>query len=100
MADVITLVQAKGHLRVTQSSEDDTITMYVSAATAYIRNRLNARIPGEDQQTPNIPADIKAAALILVGEMYEKRSIIIESRTTVSPMVDNLLSPYRKEMGM
>jgi hypothetical protein len=100
MADVITVAQAKGHLRVTQSSEDSTIQIYVSAATAYIRNRLNSRIPGEDQATPNIPQDIKAAALILVGEMYEKRSIIIESRTTISPMVDNLLSPYRKRMGI
>lgn len=101
MADVVTLAQAKAHLRVTQSSEDTAIQMYVSAATAAIRNFLNSRIPGEDQGTPNIPADIKAAALILIGGMYEVRStMIIDGRMELNPTAGNLLIPYRKKMGL
>ncbi len=99
--DVVTLPQAKLHLRVTQSNEDDAITMYLKAATAYIRNFLNGWLPGETCSPFIIPDDVKAAALLLIGGMYETRSsVIIGSSVEANPTVMNLLMPYRKKMGI
>lgn len=101
MAQVVTLELAKSHLRVTQSSEDTLITAYIAAAQEYIRGVINRRIPGEDQTTPNIPAPLVAAALLLVGGMYEQRSDkIVGSTVEENPAVMNLIYPYRREMGV
>lgn len=101
MADVVTLAEAKLHLRVTTTAEDDIITLYIGAAQEYIRNVLNRRIPGEDQTSPNIPLDIKQAALLIIGGMYEFRSDKIAGTSVENnPAVMNLLFPYRAEMGM
>lgn len=102
MTDAVTLAQAKSHLRVTQSSEDSTIQIYISAASQTIRNFLNLRLlPGEGQPSPNIPADIQAAALLIIGGMYETRSDkIIGERLAENPSLMNLLMPYRARMGV
>lgn len=100
MADVVTVAEAKLHLRVTQSSEDTLIQGYIYAAQAHIRNLLNRRIPGEDYSTPNVPYPIKQAAYLLVGDMYANREGQTETEIKENPAVMNLLFPYRVDIGV
>lgn len=96
---LVTLAQAKAHLRVTQSSEDSTIQLYCDAATSYIRKYLNRSIPGE-QGGETTPPEIVAAALLLIGGMYQNRSDIIDGRFGINIAVQNMLFPYRVNLGM
>ena len=100
MADAVTLAEAKLHLRVTQDDEDDVIEIYIAAATARIRNFLNRRIPGEDYTPANVPAPIKAAALLIITGLYENRADKTDSAVKENPAVLNLLYPYRVEIGI
>ncbi len=91
---VVTLAEAKAHLRVDQSAEDSTIQIYVDAADDYICNFLN-------QSPPPQSASIKAAALLLVGDMYQNReSQIVGASVAENVAVKNLLYPYRVEIGI
>jgi hypothetical protein len=100
MANVVTLAQARLHLRVTQTDEDSLIQLYIEASEQQIRNWLNRRIPGEDLATPNIPSAVKAAALLIITGLYENRSDVLTGTVEKNIAVMNLLFPYRVEMGI
>lgn len=91
---LITLDEAKDHLRVTDCHEDDLITIYIGAAQDYIGKFLN------DEDFPNA-FSIKAAALLIVGDLYQNREASITG-TIVSdnPTVQRLLYPYRQGIGI
>jgi hypothetical protein len=94
MSTIVTLADAKLHLRVTHSDEDTIIQKYVDAADSYIRKVLNE---------PNIPADpaIQEAAFLLIGGMYEQRSDkIVGTIVADNPAVMNMLHPFRKSIGI
>lgn len=90
---IVSLTEAKLHLRVDQSSEDALITIFIDAATDYIENFLNI---------PTIPqnASVKAAALLIIGDMYENREGAGEKEIKENPAVMRLLYPYREEIGI
>lgn len=90
---LISLSEAKSHLRVDQSDEDTLIQAYVDAAIDYIGNFLNCA---------NYPqaASIKAAALLIVGDLYENREGAGEKEIKKNPAVENLLYPYRVRLGI
>jgi uncharacterized phage protein (predicted DNA packaging) len=90
---LIDLTLAKQHLRVDHSDEDTLIGTYVAAALAHIKTYLNVHeIPIED--------DVKAAALLLVEDLYANRSAKIEGGIKDNPAVTNLLHPHRQNLGI
>lgn len=102
MANVVTLEEAKLHLRVTQNNEDALIRLYIEAAGTYLLALLNlTNLPGATDSPPEIAADVKAAALLIIGGMYEERSDkIIDARFEENPAVKNLVFHYRDNMGV
>lgn len=89
----VTLAQAKKHIRVTHSLEDDMIQMYMDAADDWIKNFLN------QEQIPQKSA-VKAAALLIIEDLYRNRGTTIEQAVVKNPAVDSLLYPYRVEIGI
>jgi len=101
MVQVVTLAEAKLHLRVTDASEDGNIQLYIDAATTAIEKYLNRPIPGAALPVPAIDAAIKAACLLMVGDLYQNRGAKITGTiTTSNSAVDNLLYPFRINIGI
>lgn len=100
-ANVVTLTEAKAHLRVTDTSEDTIIQTYMEAAVEQVRNFLNQDIPGEGDSPAAVPFSIKAAALLIIGGLFENRESIILGQTVLdNPAVMNLLYPHRVDIGI
>lgn len=97
---IVTLTEAKLHLKVEQTSEDALIDLYIAAAQEQIEKFLNCSIPNMNLTTPNPPASIKAAALLYIGELYENREGSTEIELKENPAVMRLLYPYRKNLGI
>jgi uncharacterized phage protein (predicted DNA packaging) len=89
----VTLAQAKKHIRVTHNLEDDMIELYIEAADDWIANYLNTA------NFPNVAA-IKAAALIIIEDLYRNRGTTMDQTIQHNPAVDRLLYPYREEIGI
>jgi uncharacterized phage protein (predicted DNA packaging) len=90
---LVTLAEAKLHLRVNQSSEDSLIEMYIEAAGDMIEKYLN-------QPAPAVPA-VRAAALLMVAGLYENREDVITGTIVEdNPTVVRLLYPYRECIGL
>lgn len=89
----VTLQEAKRQCRVVHSYEDDLIQVYMEAADDWIANFLN---------TANFPqvAAIKAAALLIIHDMYDNRGATGEKEFRANPAVDRLLYPYRENIGI
>lgn len=85
---MITLVQAKTHLRVDHDDEDDYIEQLVTAATAAAYDYLN------DQPDP-LPAPVVAAILLQVGDLFENRERQADRELFTSVTYERLLAPYR-----
>jgi uncharacterized phage protein (predicted DNA packaging) len=90
---VISLSEAKSHLRIDQSDEDTLIQLYIDAVDVAIENYLNLSNPPQNSA-------VKAAALLLVGNIYENREAYNEKELVINPTVASLLFPYRKDMGV
>lgn len=99
--NVITLAEVKEHLRVSGTTEDTTIQIYIEAAVEYVRNFINQDIPGEGDSPTVVPYSIKAAVLLTVAGLYEIREdTIVGISVAANPAVMNLLYPYRVEIGI
>lgn len=92
-AKIVSLTEAKNHLRILDTSEDALIQLYIDAASDFICNYLD---------TPNPPnaAAIKAAALLLVAGMFENRESEGEQQLKENPALVRLLYPYREGLGV
>lgn len=84
-----TLEEAKAHLRVTHDMEDDYIHSLIEAAEGHVSQYL-----GDDLMTP-MPGPVKAAVLLLVGDLYENRQKHFDRITYDNNTYDLLLKPYR-----
>jgi len=88
----VTLQEAKDHLRVLEDDENALITSLLEAAEGHVAKYL-----GDDLPDP-MPAPIKAAVLLLVGDLFEHRER--QAITGVGGFQENptftlLLNPYR-----
>lgn len=75
---LITLAEAKQHLRVDDDSDDADITLKVHAASGAVRNYLKAAAEGyvgsDGQVIPeSVPYEVKAATLLMLGYLYKDR---------------------------
>lgn len=67
MTDLVTLAEAKLHLRVLHDDEDATIALMIAAASEAVRD-IVAEIDAED-----IPVRVKLAVLTRVAIMFDNR---------------------------
>lgn len=89
---MLDLDDVKQHLRVDQSLDDDLIEALMTAATTATANHLdNASLVLDT----TAPAPIKAAATLLVADLYENRSAQTERPLFANTTFDRLLQPYR-----
>lgn len=79
---LVTLAQAKGHLRVDFNDEDNDIELKIKAASAAVLNYLKSGADSfldssgdviEDSNGPIVPAEVQAATLQLVGYFWKYR---------------------------
>lgn len=89
---MLTLQQTKDHLRVDHDDEDIAITAMIDAATAAAADYLNMPL---DQMTATVPSPIKAAALLMVADLYENREGQSDRQLYRNTTYERLLNPYR-----
>ena len=89
---MLTLAETKLHLRVDHSDEDALITALMATATAACADYLN--MPAADLVVA-VPAPVKSAALLLVGDLYANREAQGERQFYKNPAFEALLNPYR-----
>lgn len=105
---IVTLAQAKLHLRVDHSDEDTLIQVYLDAAEQSIANYLNRNLyasdAGSDLDGLVMTSAVKSAVLLQVGHLYANRESV--SQQPGNYMVELplgvkwLIDPYRIEMGV
>lgn len=85
---IITLEQAKLHIRVDHDTEDDAIQAMIDAAEAAALDYLNL------EELPEA-APVQAATLMLVGTLYANRESQSERPIVENYLFTRLLAPYR-----
>jgi hypothetical protein len=94
MATLVTLAQAKTHLRITDADHDVDIQAKVDQADGIIRNYLKAQnVAAWDETTA--PKAVQAAALLMVGHLFEHRGDDMEPDETLWKAIERLLIRYR-----
>ena len=90
---IVSLDEAKEHLRVDGDDEDGLIQIYMDAAEERIKNYL-------DRDIPENPA-VKLAALMLIAGYYDLREDqVVGGTVEENPAVKRLLFPLRDKMGV
>lgn len=89
---MLTLAETKLHLRVDHDDEDVLIEALMATATAACADYLN--MPAADLVVA-VPAPVKSAALLLVGNLYEHRESMADRPYSKNPTFEALLNPYR-----
>ena len=85
------LGDVQAHLRILTGDEDGLLQTYMDAACEYI-----AGLTGDDYSVTPIPAPVYAAALLLVGDLYENREGQSQAPLSENKTVGRLLMPYRQ----
>lgn len=85
---MVTLAEAKVHLRITHDDDDESITAMIGAAVAHLASI------GVDTESDPMPAPVHQAALRLVGRMFDTRGG--ETELAEDPFVDRLVAPFRE----
>ena len=88
---MLTLEEAKLHLRVDADHEDAAIAAMIEAAEAATADYLNASAPLDNTAA----APIKAATLLLVADLYENREAQSDRQFYKNLTYERLLNPYR-----
>lgn len=88
---LLTIEEAKQHLRVDDDDSDAIIEAYADAAVLSCLDYCDRRLVPQGAE----PA-FKAAALLTLGGIYANReSVITGTIVALNPTVENLLRPYR-----
>lgn len=113
---LISLDQARGHLRAQGSADDGDLTLKINAAQLLAEEYLNRKLfatQGEldaavldgtaGSMPPMVCNDlVRAAMLFILGHLYANREDVITGTTATDiPMGSrSLLAPYRQGMGV
>lgn len=96
---VVTMDEAKAHLRIDGTEEDADITLRLAAAEDAAAQYIDRPLPWTDAaglEVP-VPASVKAAILLMLGDLYSNREGgVFGTIHTVNPTVERLLWPYRR----
>lgn len=88
---LLTLDEAKLHLRVDDDDSDTLIEAYADAAVLSVLNHCDRKLVPQGAE----PA-FKAAALLMLGDLYNNRESVVAGQSfAVSPTIGALLGPYR-----
>lgn len=87
---LLTLEEAKTHLRVDGTDDDTEVTTKINEASAIILDYLKWGASPEPDET-NAPGYMKAACKLVLGELYADR----EGGNPISPAVVSLLARAR-----
>lgn len=95
VAEVVTLDEAKAHLRVDTADDDDLITVLIAAATETVESWLSrVFVDGVDE-----PQAIKVAINLMVAHWYLNTEAVVSGTMTQLPLgVRELLAPHRVVM--
>lgn len=89
---MITLSEAKQHLRVDINEDDLLIGRLIDAATAAVLDYLNL---DDGFDSNGMPEPVKAATLLLIGDLYEHRERQADRQLYRNDTYERLLNPYR-----
>lgn len=88
---LLTLEEAKQHLRVDDDDSNTLIEAYADAAVLSVLNYCDRKLVPQGAE----PA-FKAAALLMLGDLYNNRESVVAGQSfAVSPTIGALLGPYR-----
>lgn len=96
---VVTLDEAKAHLRVDGTDDDADIALKLAAAEDDVARYLDRPLPWTDADgTPvAVPPAVKAAILLVLGDLYANREVsVIDATYAENPTLKRLLSSYRR----
>lgn len=89
---MLTLTETKLHIRVDGTDDDTLIEGMIDAATQATADYLGLDL---SQLTGPLPAPIRAAALMLVADLYDNREAQADRAYHANPTYERLLNPYR-----
>lgn len=88
---LLTLAEAKQHLRIDHDDEDALVEAYADAAVLSCLNHCNRQLVPQGAE----PA-FKAAAMLMTSDLFNTRETVVTGQSVaVSPTVSALLAPYR-----
>jgi hypothetical protein len=93
MADLVTLADAKTHLRITTSSHDADITEKLADASAIILDYL--REPADTWDPTTVPKPVKSAVFLMLTHLYEHRGDDPETDEALWSAIGRLLARLR-----
>ena len=100
MSDYIELPEVKIHLRVLHARDDSYIELLTKAAFESVENFIDRPLVELKNDVGEIPSSLKAAALLMVDDLYSNRSdVVVGTIVAVNPTTERLMLPYRK-MGV
>jgi hypothetical protein len=106
MTMLITLAQARAHLRVDGDADANDLTLKIHAASAVVLNYLKSGverlydsagfIPLDSAGDPDVPYEVYAATCLMLGYLYKQRDESTDFQMGfVPPAVTALLYPLR-----
>ncbi len=100
MSDYIELSEVKTHLRVLHTRDDSYIQLLTKAALENVENFIDRPLSELADSSGEIPSSLKAAALLIVGDLYSNRSdVVVGTIVAINPTTERLMLPFRK-MGV
>jgi hypothetical protein len=92
MTDLVTMAQARDHLRNYYDAEENDIAIKITQASAIVLDYIKAPVPTQwDVVADNVPPVIQAAVLLTVGWLYEDRSGGLNPDATRAPIQQDAL---------
>ena len=92
---MITLSEVKEYLRIDHDFEDDALETMMAGALIATADYLNQN-PRDSMVDDELPAPIKSAMLLLVGDLYANRELQVEKQLYTNSTYERLLNPYRE----
>jgi gp6-like head-tail connector protein len=87
---MVTLAEAKDHLRIESFDQDAMIKSQIDAAVDHLTS-IDVDMTGSP-----LPPALHHAVLMLVGHFFENAEAVSETQTYVTPLgVTRLIAPYR-----
>lgn len=104
MTQVLTLEQVKTNLRLDldDPQENADLQLKIDAAVDYASQFIGRSIPWNDKDGNEVPvpASVKSAILLIIGDLYENREGQTTAALSVNPLVESMLHFYRTGLGV